>query len=387
MQDENRLNTRRRQPEPKPPTFKFTLTTCTNLERGSSSFRQTTLHTLQHSIQKVKTPTLLTHAIEAIMICLRDTDHHVVGSSLSCLATLLRVQLTPMSHHSSASLLNTLLPPHRRREIVARLGHSKPLVRNSCLDLLVYASTVSREFQAALFVAHCNDKNWLVRLNILQLLTETLARQIYAADATVVELCTPILTVLMDDRRSEVRDAAVDALVVLNQCDTEGLLLSTLRAQPGLRRSALQHLFNRFNEAAGGDNSSSTTDTQENDTDHKNNTNTKSRVLQHLDQPQQQPQQQQQRRPRQTPNQKRKTTVQKKKSSFGPGSPTGEEPFALPMECQVVQCPTNIQTFHQELDLVESKLSSLSADWNDRIRSMVQVQGLLLGKCDTSAVS
>jgi hypothetical protein len=57
------------------------------------------------------------------------------------------------------------------------------------------------------------------------------------------------------------------------------------------------------------------------------------------------------------------------------------------MECQVVQCPTNIQTFHQELDLVESKLSSLSADWNDRIRSMVQVQGLLLGKCDTSAVS
>ena len=56
------------------------------------------------------------------------------------------------------------------------------------------------------------------------------------------------------------------------------------------------------------------------------------------------------------------------------------------MECQVVQCPTNVQTFHQELDLVESNLSSLSADWNDRIRSMIQVQGLLLGKCDTPAV-
>lgn len=43
----------------------------------------------------------------------------------------------------------------------------------------MYAATVSREFQAELFVAHCNDNNWQVRLQMIQFLAETLARQIY----------------------------------------------------------------------------------------------------------------------------------------------------------------------------------------------------------------
>ena len=374
----------------------LTISILNDLELGSSSNRKKCLAKIENELNSKVAPTILSRAVEAFMMCIRDTDFHVVGGGLVCLQRLLQIQLSSTAHHAAASLLQKLIPEHRRLDIVTRLGHTKASVRNKALDVLVYAATVSREFQAELFVAHCNDNNWQVRLQMIQFLAETLARQIYPANTIVVELCTPILTVLMDDRNVSVRDAAIDALCVLNECDVDGVLLTTIRAQKHLKRSNVQLLFDRFHETATIDgeqavdkniniNNKQAVDPKKKKTNeqqkmkirHKMNTNTRN-VLGEV-QPDSEDRKTSTRSSTTSTTTGRKV-AKKKRSVFGPGSPTGDEPFALPMECDVIPCKNNAM-LHQEMDLMESVLASKSADWNDRIRAMQRLQGLLLGGC------
>ena len=386
--------------------FKLTTEICNNLELGNSSFRLETLINLQATMKERVTPTVLSRAVEALMMCVRDVDFHVVGHGLSCLQLLLTIQLASSSRSSAASLLNQLLPSHRRRDVVARLGHAKSSVRSKALDVLVYAASVSREFQAGLFVEHCNDNNWLVRLHMVQFLTETLAKRTFETTTIVVELCTPILTVLMDDRKREVREAAIDALVVLSQCDEDGVLLPTLRSlekSGELKKNSLLLLFNRFGSggsggSGGGGGGGSGEENNGGEYERgarEQTTGERSRIVAANgaasgkrrrralgDEVQRTSGTFEKKMSLSTPQtskrEKKKST--KSKSVFGPGSPTGDEPFALPLECEIVhvQGPEKI---HQEIDDMETKLlSDLKAiDWEERIRAMRRLQGILLG--------
>ena len=320
------------------------------------------------------TPTVLSKAVDVFLLCVRESsDYRVIAAGLACLESLIRVQTARSSVSAHASFLPHLFPDHRCREIVSQLGHPRSQVRARALDCLLLFAALSRDFRVTFFAEHCNNKHWQIRLGMLQFLAESIGRGLFPCDAPAVVMCTPILAEIMSgDHKPEVRSAATDVLVVVNECDVDGALLQSLRSCQ-LKRSYLQTLFDRFHEAAsaGDENASAHVSQQETIEKSKHRNNVNNLKVDTSAAPEAGEAQ------AETPMSSRPSSHRSSQASTSPGSSPS---FSLPMHCDpVLLRPCTEESLEKACDGDANVLSSLQNNWEDRMKAMKHLQGLLVG--------